>query len=465
MNSLFLRIFLWFWVAMVVVTVGLVVTSPFFTRSRPRLERWQEQGDERARRMLDGATRIIEDGGLAALDAARPRHRGGRGPARMLLFLEDGTDARPQQSPPGARELAREVAERGVEQSERRAGRHFVARPVTVPDGRQMVLVSSVDGPPRVVDLLEHSALWPRLAALALIVGLVSLALARHLARPVGVLRDATRRLGVGDLAARVGSPVARRNDEIGALARDFDAMAERLETLVSSQQRLLQDVSHELRSPLARLRVALELARQQAGDGAAEPLDRIEVETTRLDDLIEQLLLLERLQVGDRDRQPESIDLGELVRQVVDDASFEAAPAGRSVQLAEAPTILIEGHVTLVRSAIDNIVRNAIRHSPDDGSVEVELEVVDGRAQLRVRDHGAGVPEEDLESLFEPFFRVADARDRRTGGSGLGLAIASRAIELHRGTIRAENVEGGGLEMVVDLPIGEARSLVDVEP
>jgi two-component system sensor histidine kinase CpxA len=241
--------------------------------------------------------------------------------------------------------------------------------------------------------------------------------------------------------------------------------MADRLETLVGSQQRLLRDVSHELRSPLARLRVALELARQQAGDGAAEPLDRIEVETTRLDELIEQLLLLERLQAGDHDREPETIDFGRLVREVVDDASFEAAPAGRSVRLAEAPTILIEGHVTLVRSAIDNIVRNAIRHSPDDGSVEVELEVVDGRAQLRVRDQGAGVPDEDLESLFEPFFRVADARDRRTGGSGLGLAIARRAIELHRGTIRAENVGDGGFEVVVDLPIGGRPSLVDVEP
>ena len=454
MNSLFLRIFLWFWVAMVVVTVGLVVTSPFFTRSRPRLERWHEEGDERARRRLDGATRMIEDGGLAALDSARPRHRGGRGPARMLVFLADGTDARPQETPPGARELAREASSSGVEQSERRGGRHLVARPVTDRDGLQLVLVSSVDRPPRVVDLLEHSALWPRLLALAMVVGLVSLALARYLARPVRVLRDATRRLGVGDLAARVGSPVVRRNDEIGALARDFDAMAEQLEKLVSSQQRLLQDVSHELRSPLARLRVALELARSKGGEVVAEPLDRIELETTRLDDLIEQLLLLERLQAGDHDHRRESIDLGGLVREVVDDASFEAAPAGRTVRLVEAPTIYIEGHVALVRSAIDNVVRNAIRHSPDDGSVEVELDEVGDRARLRVRDHGAGVPGDDLESLFEPFFRVADARDRRTGGSGLGLAIARRAIELHRGSIRAANVNGGGLEVVIELPV-----------
>jgi two-component system sensor histidine kinase CpxA len=331
-------------------------------------------------------------------------------------------------------------------------------------EGRPLVLVSSVDRPPRVIDLLEHSALWPRLLAMALVVGLVSFALARYLARPVGALRDATRRLGVGNLEARVGSSVTRRNDEIGALARDFDAMAERLETLVGSQQRLLRDVSHELRSPLARLRVALELARQRGGEEAAEPLDRIELETTRLDELIEQLLLLERLQAGDHDREPETIDFGRLVREVVDDASFEAAPAGRSVRLAEAPTILIEGHVTLVRSAIDNIVRNAIRHSPDEGSVEVELEVVDGRAQLRVRDQGAGVPEENLESLFEPFFRVADARDRRTGGSGLGLAIARRAIELHRGSIHACNVPGGGLEVVIELPFaplnGDASSV-----
>jgi two-component system sensor histidine kinase CpxA len=273
------------------------------------------------------------------------------------------------------------------------------------------------------------------------------------LARPFGALRETTRRLGVGDLSARVGGRAVRRRDEIGALARDFDAMAERLEGLVGSQRRLLRDVSHELRSPLARLRVALELARDRAGAGAGEALDRIEHEAARLDELIGQLLLLERLEAGQPDVEAVAFDMSRLVGEVVDDASFEATPAGREVLFESGAAIATMGYPSLMRSALDIVIRNAIRHTPEGSPVEVALAADGGGISVTVRDFGPGVPDEHLESLFEPFSRVADARERSTGGVGLGLAITRRAIEIHGGSVVARNHPEGGLEVAIQLP------------
>ncbi len=452
MRSLFLRIFLWFWVAMVVVAVMLVVTSPFFTRSRPRIERWQRDGAEWAERRLNGVVAIISEGGVNAIDARSRRGRGGGG-SNIYVFSKDGEDLRHQEPSRAARNLALRTAAAGSEQTERRGGVHLVARMVTDPEGRQLVVVSTIHRPPGLTDLLEPAALWPRLAGLALIVGLVSFGLARYLAQPVAALRETTHRLGVGDFGARVGPKVARRHDEIGALGRDFDAMAEHVETLIESQRRLLRDVSHELRSPLARLRVALELARARCSGDAEKPLDRIEREATRLDELIGQLLLLERLEAGEPDLDPVDFDLAVLVREVVDDASFEAAPAGRQVGIEAPASCPMRGHPNVVRSAFDNVIRNAIRHTPEGTRVEVRLNRDTGVISASVSDHGDGVPEEYLGSLFEPFTRVAEARDRSSGGAGLGLAIARRAVEIHEGSIVAQNRPDGGLDVLIELP------------
>jgi two-component system sensor histidine kinase CpxA len=324
-------------------------------------------------------------------------------------------------------------------------------------DGRELVFVARLDQPPRPVDLLEPQALWVRLAGLALVVGLVSLALARYLSRPVAALRAATRRLGFGDLTARVGHPVARRRDEIGALARDFDAMADRVEGLVGSQRRLLRDVSHELRSPLARLRVALEIARREAKPPAAEALDRIEREAGRLDELVGKILLLESLQAGALTDPQEIWDLAGLTREVCDDAAFEARPKRCEIVLESPQSLSFVGSAELMRSALDNIIRNAVRHAPAGSAVEIELRRDGDTVCVAVRDRGSGVPDEQLDLLFEPFARVGEARDRESGGSGLGLAIARRAIELHRGTVSARNREDGGLEVAATVPVGRS--------
>ena len=292
---------------------------------------------------------------------------------------------------------------------------------------------------------------------MALIVGVLSFSLARYLSGPVGALRGATQRLRDGDLSARVGSPVDRRRDEIGELARDFDGMAERLEGLVGSQRRLLRDVSHELRSPLARLTVALQIARDRSGPEAAGPLDRIEREAARLDELIGQLLLLERLEAGDRDADAIRFDLDGLVNDVVDDASFEASAAGREVAFESTDPCHLLGWPNLVRSALDNVIRNAIRHAPEGTVVDVVLCREDAHSIVTVRDRGPGVPEQQVESLFEPFTRVAEARERTSGGAGLGLAIARRAIEVHQGEVTARNHPEGGFEVAIRLPLETA--------
>ncbi|MCG6948866.1 MAG: HAMP domain-containing protein [Acidobacteria bacterium] len=453
MKSLFLRIFLWFWVAMLVLGGVLVVTSPFFTKSRPRIERWERGAEEWAEERVNRAAQRIAESGI---DESRLRgHRGpGRRGSEIYVFDLSGRRLLGGEAPEPVVDLAQTVAASGSKESARRGGLHLAARPVTDPDGRSLVVVSTLHRPPRLIDLLEPGALWWRLGLLALVVGVFSLVLARYLSSPVGELRRATQSLSAGNLSARVGSPVDRRRDEIGGLARDFDAMAGRLENLVGSQRRLLRDVSHELRSPLARLTVALQLARDRDGARATEAFDRIERETGRLDNLIGQLLLLERLEARTPEAEAITFDLGELVNEVVDDASFEASSSRRTVELDSGSRCLMKGHPALVRSALDNVIRNAVRHTLEGASVEVAVDRRGETAGITIRDHGSGVPEKQLEAVFEPFARVGEARERSTGGAGLGLAIARRAIEVHGGTVSARNHPDGGLEVSIRLPL-----------
>jgi two-component system, OmpR family, sensor histidine kinase CpxA len=229
--------------------------------------------------------------------------------------------------------------------------------------------------------------------------------------------------------------------------------MAERLDALVSAERRLLRDISHELRSPLARLNVALGLARQQAGEDQAA-LDRIEREAERLNSLIGQLLMLARMESGVTTAVRETIDLVAIVHDVVEDAAFEAKGRDRTVQITETCDALVSGDPDLLHSAVENVVRNALLHTREGTAVEVSMRREGAaRVWIRVRDHGSGVPEKALPYIFQPFYRVGDARERGTGGVGLGLTIVRRTIGLHDGTVRAVNVPGGGLVVELALP------------
>ncbi len=379
----------------------------------------------------------------------------------IFVVRPDGTAATGDDVPPEIGAFARRVGEAGEEVSERSGTVHMVGRPVTGPGGQRLVVVAAVRRPPQLVDLLDPGVLGWRLLALAGFVGALCFWLAHYLTVPVTTLRGVVRSLAGGDLSARVAPALAGRKDEIGDLARDFDGMAARIEALVGAQRRLVRDVSHELRSPLARLAVALELARRRAGDAAGEQLDRIALESSRLEAMVGQLLTLSGLEVADAPAEREAVDLGALVEEVAADAAFEASTSGVAVTADEAAGCVVEGDPGALRSALENVLRNAIRFSESGGAVQVTVARAAGEAVVRVCDRGPGVPEEHLGDLFQPFFRVEEARDRQRGGAGLGLAIAERTVHLHGGSIAARNRDGGGLEVEIRLPTkqGELRT------
>jgi two-component system sensor histidine kinase CpxA len=282
--------------------------------------------------------------------------------------------------------------------------------------------------------------------------GLVCLVVARHLTRPIVNLSTAANALADGHLQTRLGTAAGHRRDELGTLARDFDRMATRIEALVAGQRRLLGDVSHELRSPLARLTVAFSLAKQSPD--AEEYWSRIKGEVGRLDRLIEQLLTLARIETGVEEKH-ERFDLTEIVQEVVSDGDFEARAHGRRVTLVECAAAPLTGMPALMRSAIENVVRNAIRHTAPASSVDVGLRVDDRTARVSVRDHGAGVDDAMLSEMFKPFWRapgVASSMD----GAGLGLAITDRVVRMHHGRVWAENTGNGGLIVTIDVPISK---------
>ena len=273
----------------------------------------------------------------------------------------------------------------------------------------------------------------------------------RYLTKPLHKLGEAAAHIADGRLETRVDPSLRSRRDEIADLARNFDLMAERIEAAMNGQRRLLGDVSHELRSPLSRLIVALSLVKQGPTEEVAENLERIGLEARRLDTLIGQLLTLTRIDSGVNRGSPMPFDLTTLVQEVANDGDFEARARNRSVIIAQADPCTFSGFEELLRSAVENVVRNAIRHTTEKSAVEISLQVSNSRAVLRVRDHGPGVADSMLSSMFQPFWRAESSNPE---GAGLGLAIAERAVNVHRGTIRAMNARAEGLIVEIDLPL-----------
>ena len=255
-------------------------------------------------------------------------------------------------------------------------------------------------------------------------------------------------RFGQGDFSARSGST---RRDELGQLARTFDQMAGRIQNLVAVERQLLLDISHELRSPLARLGVAIELAR--SGEGRDAALDRIQKESGRLNALVGELLQATRAELDPNALRAERVRLDDLLAGVVSDSAIEASARGCSLRFDAPGPVTVTGDAELLRRAAENIIRNAIRYAPPQTAVEVTLARIGSTARVQVRDQGPGVPEEALARIFDPFYRVEGDRNRDTGGVGLGLAIARRAVDLHKGTIRASNGHPG-LLVEIDLPM-----------
>jgi two-component system, OmpR family, sensor histidine kinase CpxA len=453
MKSLFLKIFLSFWLAQALI-VALVVLATVVFRPQTESPFWEYIKANTAQQLVDA----YEAGGAPTLNS-KLNELGTSLKFQAFLFDDQGKELAGRSAPDWAHRLS-EGLDPQPSWLQRLSPRRFVTHQLTAADGHHYIMVAEV--PPRPwLPLLRQKPPGAGLEILAMAVlvsGIICYLLARYLTSDVRRLRAATQQLAAGDLSARADAPPGRRRDEIAQLVRDFNTMAERLQDLVNAQSRLLNDISHELRSPLARLSVALGLAWQRTGPDAHSVLERIELEANRLNELIGRLLTLARLEGGEDAMRRTPISMEELVRDVSKDADFEAQTRQCRVRCVVQDEMTIFGSPSLLHSAVENVVRNAMRHTREGTEVEIRLaqESRNGKeeAVVRVTDRGPGVPHEALDKLFRPFYRLDDARGRQTGGVGLGLAITERAVRLHGGTVRAANRPEGGLMVEIRLPL-----------
>ncbi len=333
---------------------------------------------------------------------------------------------------------------------------HLRLRPLETPSGEHFIAVAQFDDSLlRRLIYRRPLAFWTHMATALLLSALASLLIAFYIASPLRRIRASARLFAAGDLDARVGRLRFGGSEEMLALAAEFDYMAARIKELVEGQRRLIRDVSHEMRSPLARLRVGLELVRQKSDATTQPQLDRIEHEAEQLEHMIGQAIQLSRLETT-APVQVENVRLDLMLNDIVADAQFEAQAAKRSISIVVTNPVQVQAEAELLHSAIENVIRNALHYTIEGTSVEIHLDAVstpDIHARIRVRDHGPGVDPADCERIFEAFYRTDHARQRASGGTGLGLAIAKRAIERQRGWVLAKNIAGGGLEIEIHLP------------
>ena len=454
MQSLFFKILIWFWIAIVVVLAAFIL-SIAVTQTEPVYAAWREAMTHATAIYAQSAAEVYEREGPAALSDYFGRLEQ-KVQLHPLLVDDSEQEVLGKPKPPRLTPLIERARASGSREFLLERIEVFIAQPVITATNRRYVLVVQTTRTFPFGDrasLRQHFLRW---GFILLTAGALCFWLARYLTKPVAQLSAAARQFANGDLSVRVGSAFGKRRDELADLGHDFDQMAERIESLVSAQRRLLSDISHELRSPLARLSVALELARQRAGEDAQSSLDRIEREAGRLNEMIGQLLTLSRLETGAQTLEREPIELGHLLEEIIEDADFEARSRKRSVRIHATQPCTVNGNETLLRSAFENIVRNAVRYAPENSEVVLALErdEVAHQARVMVRDYGSGVPVESLHRIFQPFYRVADARERQTGGVGLGLAITQRAVSWHGGAVTAENAAAGGLIVRLSLPL-----------
>ena len=458
MRTMFIKLFFWFWLA--TILSGLVFfLLAFNLRLAPMHEERMRHFNSERTQILSQALTLYGRSAAAEFEKEGSMPRGpGMQPGapngfRVYFFAGDGRALSQAVTPP-----LREAVLRMVNSGNAPEARDVIVVKVLGPSGKPYLAAAQIrPGPP------PHAPsgsfpfppdLWLQMLITFMVSGLVCYGLSWRITAPVRRLRAAAQGLAFGDLASRVAVSGEGTGDELSDLGRDFNLMAVRIEKLVTAHKQLVRDVSHELRSPLARLNVALGIARKQSPSSAEPALNRIELEGERLNQLIGELLTLSQLEGGVALEKTE-VNLAQLADEVSRDADFEACACNRRVQFLPAPGLVLWGNREMLRRALENVVRNAVRYTAKGSTVEVSLERAAGpQAVLRVRDFGPGVPQEQLLDIFHPFYRVAEARDRQSGGTGIGLAITERTVTLHGGTVAARNIPSAGLELEIRLPL-----------
>lgn len=430
--SIYRRLFLWFCAAnLLTLAVSVLIAHAIFERGA---DRPPELGD-----LLTRAQLALAQDRLASLDLPDD--------GRRVLIVRDGR-------PLGDDDLPRPVARHLEELTDANAevrlprGLWLVSRrlPAAGPDTWLIVM----QAPPRRAPWMRWVPVGLQILLTLVVIAGVGWVVARHLSQPLGRIQAVARRMAAGDLSSRVGAPLDARDDEYGRLARDFDRMAARIETLVQSRDQLLHDVSHELRAPLSRLRFALELARD---DRTPETLERADREIARIDLLVGELLALARLDhAGASGGAMPKVDVRAIAEDVIAAEAPQAQHRGVALHLDAPRAVEAATDREAMLRAIENVVRNAVRHAPGDSTVDVRVGAQEGEATVSVLDQGPGVGTEELPRLFEPFFRGRTAPSGE--GHGLGLAIVARVLRAHRGRAEARNRDTGGLEVTLRWPL-----------
>jgi two-component system, OmpR family, sensor kinase len=450
MHSLFVRIFVLFWLAMALI-VGASIATTFTIAARE-----YEQVDPQHRpNVALQASEVLDRGGLGALKAWLQANKAAVGDRDLYIIGPDGRDilGRPL-SDAAARRLESVIRDLATLSGAAPSGNYRPSRAapqILAADGT-LYTVLFAPRRPSIFGALSLPPISLTILGIALVVSAItSWWLAQHLSAPIRRIQEGARALASENLDIRVSEGLEDRKDELAVLARDFDAMAGQLRANRSATTQLLRDISHELRSPLARMRVALGLARQPPADMMRQ-LDRLEREIERLDSMISQVLKLARLHGAESQIEKESFELDEVIEEVVRDANFEGAVKNCTVNVQGSANAAIVGNRELLRSAIENVLRNAVRYSPAKNPVDLSVARARSGLEIAIADHGPGVPPADLERIFEPFYRVAESRDRDSGGEGIGLAITAQVMKAHGGCARARNTPGG-FEVRLSLP------------
>jgi two-component system, OmpR family, sensor histidine kinase CpxA len=446
-RSIYAKIFLWFCLAIGLTVVIQASVTLVGIHSQTLVKRWMtEVLDRDARSAVD----IYKHGGRLRLEEYLNELKQS---ARIRAALLDPNlrDIVGRGVPSRTKDVLAEALATG--RSQFRTGIPWTGASVVAGPNGRFILVAAANPRWEILSSRWLRRRGVRLAITLLAGALLSLCLARHITAPIRALQAMARRIAEGDLSVRVAPAISPRNDELADLAQDFDRMADRIQSVLRKQQELLGDISHELRSPLTRLSVFLELMRR----GDADAIERMQADLDRLDTLIGQILTLTRIETHHHPTIETCVNLRAILESVAEDARFEGKKEGKSIVIARADDCWSNGDPALLRSCIENVVRNAVRYTKPHTSVVLTLDLFQDNsshsARILVADHGDGVPPQALERLFEPFYRVSGSRDRQTGGSGLGLSIAQRIVVLYGGKIVAWNSETRGLEVEIRLP------------
>jgi two-component system sensor histidine kinase CpxA len=451
MRSLYWKIFISFWLATIFVIIATAWVTSQMTQKASQPAREETFMDSYA----NAAVATFESGQHSALlkwlnQIGLSRH--------MSIYLLTNTgEIIGTQAPPENVKKASEYLIKDQLPSEGifKSGKLILSHEILSTSGTLYRLAAVSEKPISYFVQIPWAGLIIRLTLATFMSGLICYLLSLYLTKPLRSLQSAAKSIATGKLNTRVGHFRGHNKDEIAELSSEFDRMAEQLEALVYSKERLLQDISHELRSPLARLNIAIELGRKKTRNLADTEFSRMETECLRLNYLIGEILDFARLEKSTMELTLNQTNMAELLADIIQDANYEFGKDSMPIiaDTIEACHLLIDDR--LIHRAIENIVRNALHYSPPDHKVLISLHYNDIRTRvyIDIKDHGPGVPEDQLEKIFNPFYRVDTSRTKKTGGYGLGLAIAARAISMHEGTIDARNNPEGGLLVRINLP------------